>query len=284
MKKIIIYPYYTYLIFLFFNIAYLRGQDSFKPTIITGSIGKYPIEMEINSYSLSDGSFQGKYRYVGKKNYLDIKGWVHKDCWEIEEFYKGKSTGVFYLTVEKDVLLGWWSAGNKEPLKTKLEAPVGTMAKMPPPSLDAYSKNTNDKITGSYGVEAYYVNELHFPAVEVSFNGGYIIIKETDKESIMFKIDLVCGPTYHLAYAEGTAKKKGNIYIFKGDLAESGELCEITFSFNPKTKKLTAKGNDSMGCGFGARAYLDHELTKINDTPFFEEGTNLEKIKQKSKK
>ena len=79
---------------------------------------------------------------------------------------------------------------------------------------------------------------------------------------------MVCGPTSHIAYASGKAVKKGNLYLYKANISgEDDKWCEITFTF--RNKKVIAVANASFECGFGARAYLDNELIKVDNKPSF---------------
>jgi hypothetical protein len=96
------------------------------------------------------------------------------------------------------------------------------------------------------------------PSVEIGYNGGYVDIFSISEDSLTFIAEMVCGPTYHIAYAEGTAYKVGTNYVYKYE-----DECEITISFSEKKLKIIA--NKSFECGFGARAYMDHELYKAND-------------------
>jgi len=256
-----------------------QAQTQFQ---IGGLISKYSIEMELNSFDNTTGCFNGRYRYAGKKNYLNMKVWIMGQCLYIEEFYKDKTSGYFYLSLEEDSLTGWWTNGSKDPLPVCLKVNQGNTKQLSWPNIAEVSKKTNTKITGTYGVETYFVNELHYPAVEITFNGGYVSIEELAKDSIKFSVNVVCGPTYHIAMAEGVAKRNGKEYIYTADLTDgNSELCEITFNFSQKS--VLIKSNTSFNCGFGARAYLDHAFIKINNLAFFEDGTSLEKIKQQSR-
>jgi len=52
--------------------------------------------------------------------------------------------------------------------------------------------------------------------------------------------------------------REGDEYIYRNE-----DGCEIKVTFTEKTVKMIA--NNSMDCGFGARAFLDHEFLKISD-------------------
>ena len=92
----------------------------------------------------------------------------------------------------------------------------------------------------------------------MGFNGGTVDIKELSATEIEFNVEMVCGPTYHIAYAGGTAQKSGDEYIYTN---ENG--CEIRIRFSDK--KLTIQANSTWDCEFGARAYLDHEVVKVGE-------------------
>lgn len=249
----------------------LHTKAQFKPVELTGKIGKYSIEMFITQFDKKTSQFKGSYNYQGKKVGLQIKGEIKGDCITIEEFYKNKNTGSFYLSKENgDSLKGFWKAENKDPLTVLLKYKNAETAKqLAPNDYMSLNKNVSNDIDGTYKVEYYFVSDLFYPNIDIVFNGGTANFKKLGNDSLQFLIEMVCGPTSHLAYASGKAVKKGNVYIYKANISGEGEKwCEITFTFN--NKKVTAVANASFECGFGARAYLDHELIKVSNKPLFE--------------
>ena len=248
---------------------HIRAQ--FKPVELTGKIGKYSIEMFITQFDKKTSQFKGTYNYQGKKVGLQIKGEIKGDCISIEEFYKNKNTGSFYLSRENgDSLKGFWKTENKDPLTTLLKYKNAETAKqLTPNDYMSLNKTVSNDIDGTYKVEQYFVSDLFYPNIDIIFNGGTANFKKLGNDSLQFSIEMVCGPTSHLAYANGKAVKKGNGYVYKANISgEDDKWCEITFKFN--NKKVTAIANASFECGFGARAYLDHELIKVSNKPLFE--------------
>ena len=248
----------------------LHANAQFKPVELTGKIGKYSIEMFITQFDKSTKQFKGNYNYKGKKVALQIKGDIKGDCMSIEEFYKNKNTGSFYLSKEDgDSLKGFWKAENKDPLTVLLKYKNAETAKqLAPYDFMTLNKSTSNDIEGTYKVEYYFVSDLFHPNIEIVFNGGTANFKKLGKDSLQFLVEMVCGPTSHIAYASGKAVKKGNLYMYKANISgEDDKWCEITFTFS--NKKVIAVANASFDCGFGARAYLDNELIKVSNKPSF---------------
>lgn len=244
------------------------------PLMLEGSIGDYSIEMEITKKNPETGVFNGRYRYIGKENYLEVKGMIFGNCLQITESYNEAETGEFYLTIGDTLITGKW-VGNSKWYDVSLKVKSGDISLIEAKSLKDYSAKTNDAITGSYGDEYYFVNDMWIEEgaqVEIGFNGGYAVVEELGGDSIAFQVEAVCGPTYHLAYAAGVAHKSGDFYLYKYD-----ESCEIKIKFSKKAVHF--KANASYECGFGARAYLDHDFTKINDGVNFGENISLSDLK-----
>lgn len=249
----------------------MHANAQFKTVELTGKIGKYSIEMFITQFDRSTAQFKGSYNYKGKKVSLQIKGELKGDCIIIEEFFKNKNTGSFYLSKEDgDSLKGYWRAENEELLTVLLKFKNTQTAKqLVPNDLMTLNKGTSNDIDGSYRVENYFISDLFHPNIELIFNGGTANFKKIGNDSLQFLVEMVCGPTSHFAYANGKAVKKGNHYIYKANISgEDDKWCEITFTFS--NKKVVAVANASFECGFGARAYLDNELIKVSNKPVFE--------------
>lgn len=248
----------------------MHANAQFKPVELTGKIGKYSIEMFITQFDKSTKQFKGSYNYKGKKGALQINGELKGDCITIDEFFKNKNTGSFYLSKEDgDSLKGFWKAENKDPLAVLLKYKNAETAKqLTPHDLMSLNKNTSNDIDGTYKVEQYFISDLFYPNIDLVFNGGTANFKKLGKDSLQFLVEMVCGPTYHIAYASGKAVKKGNLYLYKANISgEDDKWCEITFTFS--NKKVIAVANASFECGFGARAYLDNELIKVSNKPSF---------------
>jgi hypothetical protein len=87
----------------------VKDDVPFKPLMLKGNVGPYSVEMEILSSDPISGRFEGKYKYLSKKEYLDLEGSIYGSCLQINEYYNGRQTGSFYLEREVDGLTGWWT-------------------------------------------------------------------------------------------------------------------------------------------------------------------------------
>jgi hypothetical protein len=247
---------------------------------LSGSISDYPIEMEIVSANWTKGTFQGRYRYVSKVSYLAISGKVKGDYVEMTETYRDEQAGRFYLKRSQDSLIGIWTNRSKAISVSLLMGKKGKNM-LDAKTLTDYSGVASSSISGSYGIEEYFWNDIWFTEqqadMEIGFNGGYALVQEIDEKTIKFQVEVVVGPTYHLAFAAGEAKKKGNKYVYEEWLADKPCRVEITFS----DMSVHMEANDSFECGFGARASLGHSFQKIGDQVEFKMDQSLEQIKEK---
>lgn len=245
--------------------AEIAGIDALR---LNGRIGAYAVEMLIDSSDYEKGEFGGRYRYAGKTDDLALKGNVRGTCIFIEESFKGMITGRFYLEQTGDSLKGKWVMEPKW-YDVDLVIQSGNRALLTAKSLKERSQETSAGITGTYRTESYWINDMFFseesPALEVGFNGGSAVIQDLGGGSIRFRVEVVCGPTYHFATAEGTARKEGAGYVHR---VEGEEDCIITIKFGDRTVDMKASAA-GFGCGFGARAYLDHEFLKVGDKADF---------------
>lgn len=245
--------------FLFLAVCFSHAESiKFK-----GIIGAYPIELTITEFNKDENSVLGFYKYSKSKTgaFLELKGELSGTCMRLDEFSNNENTGSFYLEIEGDSLIGKWINGKKG-FDVSLERVAGDLALLKTKSEKELSALTNDAISGTYAVSYLWVNDMWFyeevPSAEIGFNGGEVAIQQLSKDQIRFEVMMVCGPTYHMAMAAGIAQLKGEEYIFEE------EECSISLMFS--NKKLTIKANHSSDCGFGARAYLDHEVWKVSDT------------------
>lgn len=265
------------MIFLLILAPFAWSQtDTLK---LAGSIGPYPIEMEIFSSDTVAGTFSGRYRYQNKTDYLAIEGEVLDGYIFMTEMYEGEESGHFYLERRQDSLVGKWCG--RKGYDSYLVMGKQGRSMLRSKRLSDYAANTNESISGSYGTEYYFLNDMWYseesPQMEIGFNGGYALIEEVDSKTIRFQVEVLVGPTYHIAYASGIAKKKGKKYIYEEGSAE--ELCRITIEF--ENGELYMEASASFECGFGARASLDHYFDKISDEVEFSEDASLSKIKSK---
>ena len=239
---------------------------------ISGAIGDYPIEMEIETVDREAATLSGKYKYTSKSSYLDLEGEISHDILYIEESYKGEVTGSFYLQFVGDELKGKWISGKKwYPVNLNISNEI--QGKFNTKSLSDYAKDVSTDISGGYANESYFLNDMWFreddPQMEIGFNGGALILEKYGEDSLKFTVNTICGPTYHIAYASAIAyRSTEDTYDCLLEVYD-GDTCFINIELSAKSAHISAKGN--FVCGFGARAYLDHSFIKITDRYKFEE-------------
>ncbi len=254
-------------IFVIVLISLLAFTSSFADNLkLAGNVGGYEIEMIIETSVYETGELIGKYKYLSQENYLTVKGDNYGDVIYLEEFYNGEQTGTFYLENINNQLAGWWTNGEKV-FEVELNVEGGDKSFFNVKGVKEFSAECNDDISGRYEVNYTFINDYFVtednPVYELGYNGGYATFIEQEDGSLKFEIELICGPTYHFAIAEGIAEKQGDEYIYTANEWETEDNCVITFKF--KEKKVEASSSSSYSCGFGARAYVDHVLTKVND-------------------
>lgn len=255
-------------LFLFVVLGFIGHSNGH---IITGKIGEYPIEMEVEDVNWETGEINGKYRYASKTSYLQLKGGIMQNVIWLEESYKDKVTGTFYLALEGGKIAGKWISGVKW-YEVVLDAPEATVAKMRTKNLSDYAQEVSKDVSGGYATETYFLNDMWFqednPQMEIGFNGGALVLEEMGNDSLRFSVNTVCGPTYHIAEATGIAHRIGhNAFGCLYSVYES-DTCFVHIELLEKSAHVWAEGN--FACGFGARAYLDHTFTKITNRFDFE--------------
>ena len=261
--------------------------ESFSQTPVlpklSGTIGTYKIEVEFLSIGWLDGVVTGRYKYASKSKYLQLEGVMLGNCLQLTEYSNDEATGDFYLTRgEEDVYFGKWVSGPKS-YDVNLKYVSGDLATLDKKNPEDYASCTSDKITGTYVNQFWFLNDWFYteesPQIEIGFSGGFLMLEDIDNDSINFKVEVLCGPTYHIAYAEGRCKKDGNKAIYTipfepYEEGDEGEDCIIEFEFSEKSVYVSANG--SMTCGFGARASLSHTFTKVGDNFNFDPDVPLE--------
>lgn len=220
---------------------------------LDGFIGKYPIELKLEPVNDTTGEIFGKYRYQHKDAYLELKGYVYDRCVYFEEFYKNEVTGEFYLEMVNDSLKGKWIGGNSF-YEVYIHLNTEQQEFFQTKSTEEYAKACNKKKTGGYTNEHYYINDWWFdeekPYLEIGFSGGAAIVEEFHRDSIRFNVNVVCGPTYHIAFAEGVAHRIGkDTYECLVDEYD-GEKCVIQIQFSEKKVHFSTV-HSSFVCGFG---------------------------------
>jgi hypothetical protein len=255
------YLIFICLIILLSNHVYAQSLK------LSGNVGGYEIEMYIDSSDYSSGKLLGKYRYLSQKEFLTIQGQNYGEVIVLEEFYKDEKTGEFLLEYDSIYLNGWWISDTKTfPVELKIEGDENDFFDLK--ENDAFAEECSNDIPGIYRVDYVFINDYFAseenPVYELGYNGGTAKFEFDENGDLKFEIEMICGPTYHFAIAEGIAYKKGDKYIFTSEENEwYDDICEIEFTFS--NKKVYALANHSYACGFGARAYIDDELTKVED-------------------
>lgn len=250
--------------------------------IITGKIGEYPIEMDVEDVNWETGEIKGKYRYTSKTSYLQLKGGIMQNVIWLEESYKDKATGTFYLELEGDKISGKWISGVKW-YNVVLDASEVTVAKMRTKTLSDYAQEVSRGVSGGYATETYFLNDMWFqednPQMEIGFNGGALALEEIGNDSLRFSVNTICGPTYHIAEATGIAHRIVNNTFGCLYLVYESDTCFVNIELLEKSAHVWAEGN--FACGFGARAYLDHTFTKItNRFQFGVEDLSIDEMKR----
>jgi hypothetical protein len=256
-------------VFVSFVILYIQlisvfGQSTTfsEPIIYAGRIGNLPVELEISEYDLKNKSFSGRYRYIKHKKYIELKGTTHEPCLEMEEIYKGKTTGHIYLEMDGNRCQGYWSNGVRA-MEMELSLIKGDLNEWRIPKFSDKIIQANSSLSGTYETSWSFVNPQFYPVIEIGYNSAILTVETIDQDSIKFMVEAVCGPTYHFAYAEGYAVKREDYYIYEST-EEGFETCQIQLKFDRNEVYVTA--NQSMACGFGMRAYLNHTLSKVSNT------------------
>jgi hypothetical protein len=232
--------------------------------VFEGTIGIYPVEVQIESMD-SEGIFTGRYRYKNKKSFIDLAGELAPPIIYMEEYYKGDTTGYWYLEQQGDSITGSWIYG-KTLQKVKLAYKSGDRNLMSRKTEMDFNVSVSEDFTGDYEVNHYFLNDMWVTnenlQPELGYNGGNLSVQVRDDGNIDFTVEAVCGPTYHIAYASGIAYKNENEFVYTNE-----DGCVINFVF--KDKKVSVESNGSMECGFGARAYLSHDFVKVSNEPAF---------------
>lgn len=246
---------------ILFSVTVFFFSFSQNKVVYKGKIGNYNITLTLDSCNHITGKVYGRYHYNNKPASLIITGEFNTPVLTLTEKYQEKITGEWFLEAVKDSLVGSW-INNTKKLKVKLLYSSGDKNLLKRKTEVDYNKEVNNKISGLYQINYNFINDMWVDesnlSPEIGYNGGNAEITELDANRISFQLEMICGPTYHMAFAEGIATKVDGKYMYTNE-----DGCEISLEF--KDKKLIAKANNSMSCGFGARAYLDHELYKIKD-------------------
>lgn len=262
------------IIYCFILVICTVFNSSASELKLSGKIGDYPIEMVFSSTNWTTGKISGKYRYQSKTKYIELNGQIFGNCLQLTETVKGEVTGEFYLEREADTLYGKWLS-TKRHYDVRLLIESGDRTILKSKSLSDYKSEVTDRINGTYHNAHYFLNDMFLTdqniEMEIGFNGGLAVIEKISNDSIYFQVNVGCGPTYHIAFAEGIAvKNKGSEkYTFKIENEYSEDLCTITIVFGKK--EVSFEATEGFACGFGARAYLSHTFLKTSEAFEFDE-------------
>ncbi|MEZ4935971.1 MAG: hypothetical protein R2799_00095 [Crocinitomicaceae bacterium] len=271
------------------KIVFILLLSLFANTGISASVklkgkigGKYAIEMELEKSNNNEFPIKGKYHYEGKTSFLILKGDMYgNDIVYLEESNaEGKHTGSFFLEYEDKSWKGKWT-GNEKYFDVSLTVSNGDMSQFVAYDMSTLQKNCSSQLTGSYAYDMYFLNDMWLEEtgnMEVGYNGGVVSVKELHKDSLEIKFELMCGPTYHVAFFDGIAVKIGkNQYEYNQSLYGDEAVCHLVFNFENKNLTISQKSS-SMDCEFGARAYADGDFKKVSDKISDKETINLEDV------
>ena len=228
----------------------------------TGTIGPYAIEVELQSVESDKENLIGRYRYEGRKSWLDLKGHFHSNqALSLIETWEGKASGRFFLEQNEGTLQGRWVAADDD-LQVELKPITG-------PIWGLYEKPDEDEISsvlqGTYRSEFYWVNDWFEPNYEIGFNGGDVIVRALGEDELHIWFSFVVGPTYHIAYFDGVAKRTGsNVYETSHASYDDDAACHLTLTFRERAMSIEQHSR-GISCGFGARAHANFDLEKVND-------------------
>jgi hypothetical protein len=243
-----------------FSWSFGQLQQFSKPLVYAGRMEGLAFELEVIAYDRSKEEFTGRYKYIPHNKYITLKGHTYEHCLEMVESFKGKISGNFYLEINGNGCTGYWSNGERA-LEVEMSLIRGDIAEWKIPLFTDKIIQSNSNLSGTYETSWSFVNPQFYPVIEIGSNACVLWVEEVSKETIQFSVEAVCGPTYHFAYAEGIAIKHHNYYVFEST-DDYSEKCIITFKFTEN--KVDIEANGSIACGFGARAYLGHELYKVS--------------------
>lgn len=259
-----------------FLLMLLIGLSSVAQNVIlTGFVGKYPIEMEL--WKVKGNKIGGKYNYKGKTSFLNLSGSIYDNSiLEMEESYGDEQTGTFFVEKYNDTLKGKWVSGTKWH-NTYLLVKKGKLGDLSDNEIEILNKKTNKTITGCYVEDIHFINDMWFndnnPQIEVGYNGGFIMVKELNKDSIEFTLQKICGPTYHFAFASGIATRiNDSTFRYQSQDEYSDDVCEFDITISKDKTITTTQISSTSACGFGARAYADGIFTKIKNGIVTKEG------------
>ena len=272
------------LILILFTALFIPAFLKAETVKIKGKIGgEYEIEMELKKSGEPEYFIAGKYKYKGKTAYLTLEGNLYNDdiLYLVEYDPSKEVTGHFFLeNTGTNTWKGKWT-GNSKYFDVEIEVISGNTAQFKQYDLDKMNQSCSSELTGSYYWGLHFLNDMWLEDtgnMEIGYNGGVVSVKEISKDSIWVKFELVCGPTYHIASFEGSAKKTGtNEFVFNSSLYEGEDPCHLIFSFKNKTLNIEQKSS-SMDCEFGARAYAHGEFNKIHNKIASDEIISLEDV------
>ncbi|BDD06441.1 hypothetical protein [Aureibacter tunicatorum] len=252
----------TIIILFLYNILLIIPSIAQEKIILEGTIGKYPIEMELEQ---NYDQISGRYHYKGKQNYIDLKGSVFNEgIITIVERYNDKVTGEFYITKRGDHWKGKW-VGKRNyfidltPIKGDLDAY---------PSDEELKQKLSSDPTGTYVYEEKFIrggitSNLH-SIPQTRYYESFATVKKGEDDKLVISFEVVGGVGFVASLSNETIEPIGdNIYEFRAkDFTD--EECHLVFEFKDKNLKIIQKSK-AWPCGFGERASADVEMPKVDD-------------------
>lgn len=248
---------------LFFIAAFASTPALADPVLLTGAIGPYGIEVELEH---DQEAISGRYRYEGRDAWIDLSGEAHgQDAVALTETVDGIETGTFYLGVVAGQFEGFWSNGERD-FVARLMPTSGEVSDVFAPAI---VPDVGPSLTGRYGVGYHWVNDWFAPNYEIGFNGGEANVVELAPNIILVGFEFLVGPTYHFANFQGLATQTAdNVFVHDAPLDGGETTCRLVFTFEEGTLEIDDIDN-GFACHFGMRAHANFGLTKVSDTAEF---------------
>lgn len=254
-------------------LCWITTTPLFANIHLKGTIGPYNIEMELWKGS-GENPIEGRYRYAGKKSYLDLKGtfWAGQ-AFELKEYWKEKQTGEFMVDITPysqsnngAEVSGYWNADTTIH-EVKLTRISGNWNELKPYLIPEIKANVSNSVEGTYAADEYWVNKycgLCDLGYEITFNGGMVTVEEYDTDTLLIHFSFTSGPTQHSASMDKLKAARIGNGKYRGIRHYAEEPCVLLFTFSGKEVKIEQNpvGRD---CDFGARGYADFTCFKFSD-------------------
>jgi hypothetical protein len=251
----------------FSNTFPLEGKYQFEGTIA----GKYLIQMGLNDVNKETGAIDGRYKYTSSTGSLRIEGEILAEgVFEFLEYDENNQvTGYFVGEIKEKTLEGKWHSPDGSKIFDFSLNYLGDLNNLESLIPVDYFHNAKVRclknktaIDGIYYWDTKYVTESIPDGIpDILHNYGVLFISNSTSSGFDFGLMAICGPTYHIAYAEGSAVLKDDKYVctLQEDYTEN---CVLDFIISESTITIDQK-SPSFECGFGARAYAGGDYLKV---------------------